>query len=61
MQNMHYKTIENGHMENAIFGKDFNLSTIDFLFHVFIFKCENIWIIIGIGWLQYIYIYILYT
>jgi hypothetical protein len=25
-------------MENAIFGKDFNLGTIDFLVHIFIFK-----------------------
>jgi len=32
---MHYKPIENCHMENAILGKDFNLGTTNFLFHVF--------------------------
>jgi hypothetical protein len=32
---MEYKPIENCHMENVVFGKDFNLGTISSIFHAF--------------------------
>jgi hypothetical protein len=33
--NMHYKLIEEGHVEKVILGKYFNLGTLGFLSHVF--------------------------
>jgi hypothetical protein len=33
--NMHYKLIKEGHVENVILGKYFNLGTLGSLFHVF--------------------------
>jgi hypothetical protein len=36
-----YKPIENCHMENVIFGKDFNLDAIGSFFHVFT-QIENL-------------------
>jgi hypothetical protein len=32
---MKYKLIKNYHMENVVFGKDFNLRAISFFFHAF--------------------------
>jgi len=32
---MHYKPIENYHVKNVVFGKDFNLVMIGFFFHAF--------------------------
>ncbi len=32
---MQHKPIENYHMENVVFGKDFNLGAISSFFHVF--------------------------
>ncbi len=40
---MHYKPIENYHVENVVLGKDFNLGMIGSFFHAFTHP-KNVWI-----------------